>query len=320
MRLRVAILFGWFAGCGPGQTAGPRPKVTVAIERGTGAFAGMVHVPAAAVSAGAPAGQMRPPPMSRSLPLPTFTCSAAEVSADQCPGLEHDPLPKRGVQVSAFWIDQNEVSNDEYAKFLVATGYRPPHVEESWAEGEWNWDGTTPPTGKGDHPAVLTSWYDAREFCLWRGARLPTEAEWHLAAHGPAGDEWAYPWGGRYEDGRMNRGKLEPPNYDDADGYLTTSPVGHYPAGQSRYGANDLFGNAWEWVGDLRMRNWGEVRYGDAATSRDPTTTTLGLYAGARGFSYFADPRPNLGIGHNSFPVELRRKTSGFRCARAEGG
>lgn len=294
----------------------PVPKVPVEIVLGTGEFAGMLKIPASNVRAGGRRGTMRPPPGSKELPLPTFLCSQLERSNDQCPALAHDPLPSKMVRVSAFWIDKTEVTRREYGKFLAATGYRPPHVEEEWAEKEWNWDGPTPPAGTEEHPVVITSWYDAREYCSWRGARLPTEAEWELTALGPADDEWAYPWGNDYAEGKMNRGKMETPNYDDADGYLTTSPVGTFPTGASRYGADDLYGNAWEWVADLRTRNWDEVRFADGATSTDPTTTTLGLYAGARGFSYFADPRINLAMDHNAFPVELRRKTSGFRCAK----
>lgn len=301
----------------PRAPSGPVvPAVPVEIVRGTGDTAGMLQVPASNARAGGRRGAMRPPPGTKELPIPTFRCSQAEIANGQCPALDHDPLPTKTVRVSAFWIDEFEVTRTQYGAFLAATGYRPPHVEEEWAEKEWNWDGPSPPAGTGDHPVVLTSWYDAREYCLWRGARLPTESEWQVAALGPGGDEWAYPWGNDYAEGHMNRGKIEPPNYDDTDGWLTTSPVGTYPAGASRYGAQDMFGNAWEWVADLRVRNWDEMRFADAGTSLDPYSPLLGLYAGARGFSYFADPRVNLAMDHNAFPVELRRKTSGFRCAK----
>ncbi|GDX81651.1 hypothetical protein LBMAG42_34620 [Deltaproteobacteria bacterium] len=305
------------AGCDGGPAALPTTP-PAAVVHGSGAFEGMVWVPEAGVRGGSTSGPMRPPPQQKQLPSPTVACTQAEVSEDQCPGLSHEPLPAQVVQVDGFWIDALEVSRAKYGLFLAATGYRPPHVEEEWAEKDWNWEGATPRSGSEDHPVVLTSWYDAREYCAWREARLPSEAEWQLAALGPADDQWAYPWGKTYVPGRMNRGMMATPNYDDSDdGYLTTSPVGHYPEGASRYGAQDIYGNAWEWVADIRMHNWSEVRFADARLKRGPFTTTLGLYAGARGFSYFADPRVNLAMDHNAFPVELRRKTSGFRCARS---
>lgn len=309
----------WLAalGCSTGTVESPAPP-TAAVVHGAGTFEGMVWVPEAGVRGGSISGPMRPPPQQKRLPSPTVTCTPAEVANDQCPALAHDPLPAQVVRVAGFWIDTLEVSRAQYGLFLAATGYRPPHVEEEWAEKEWNWEGVAPPAGSEDHPVVLASWYDAREYCAWRGARLPSEAEWQLTALGPAEEQWAYPWGETYVAGRMNRGILQAPNYDDReDGYLTTSPVGHYPEGASRYGALDTFGNAWEWVADVRVRSWDEVRFVDAARRRGPYTPTLGLYAGARGFSYFADPRVNLAMDHNAFPVELRRKTSGFRCARS---
>lgn len=295
----------WVFGCGPG------------VVHGSGAEAGMIWVPGAEVTGGIPSTPLIHPPISHYDLRPDVLCKATEIAADHCPGIAFDPLPARKVRVRGFWLDTLEVSNADYSRFVVATGYRPPHVEEPWAEQDWNWNGVTPRPGTEDHPVVLTSWYDAREYCAWAHKRLPTEAEWQLAAHGPAGEETSYPWGDTYVAGRMNRGKATPPNFDDTeDGFLTTSPVGHFPDGASRDGALDLFGNAWEWVADVRMRTWSEVRFEDPQTSLSPHTTTLGLYAGARGFSYFADPRANLAIDYNAFPVELRRKTSGFRCAR----
>ncbi len=299
---------------GPGAPGSAAP----AVERGTGELAGMVHVPGAEVNTGPRGAIRRPPPGQHPVVLPSFQCAADEVSTGRCPGLAHDPLVSKTVRVSGFWIDETEVTRRAYGAFLAATGYRPPHVEEPWAEKDWNWDGPVPPAGTEDHPVVLTNWYDAREFCAWRGARLPTEPEWQLAVLGPAASETAYPWGAEYAEGRMNRGIMAAPNYDQADGWLTTSPVGAFPSGASRYGLLDGYGNAWEWVETVRMRSWEEVTFADASALLDLRTPTLGLYAGARGFSYFADPRPNLAMDYNAFPVELRRKTSGFRCARAE--
>ncbi|MFN7146288.1 MAG: formylglycine-generating enzyme family protein, partial [Myxococcota bacterium] len=277
---------------------------------------GMVEVPGGEVRVGStglgppgggpPGGGDAPPPLP---------CAAADIAAGVCPTLAHQPLAPRLVAVSPFWIDRTEVTRAAYGAFLADTGYRPPHVEEPWAEEEWNWDGPTPPAGTEDHPVVLVSWYDAREYCRWRGARLPTEAEWEVAAFGPEGDHRLYPWGNEYVEGRMNRGAAGAVMYDPSDGYRTTSPVGAFPEGVSRYGAHDMFGNAWEWVADVRIARWEEMRWQDAAEARDPTTGFLGLYGGSRGFSYFADPRVNLAIDHNAFLVELRRKTSGFRCA-----
>lgn len=228
-----------------------------------------------------------------------------------------DPLPPAEVVVSAFLIDVTEVTQGQYATFLEDTGYRPPFVEEEWAEDGWDWDGFTPPAATVDHPVVLVSWWDAGEYCKWAGKRLPTEAEWQLAALGPADDERGYPWGDEYDGSKLNHGRVQVPNFDDSDGFERTSPVGSFPEGASRYGLLDTFGNAWEWTADIRVPSWdailGERRDGRVV---DPHTGEQGLYAAVRGGAYFFDLRPNPGGERNAFLLELRRKSSGFRCAR----
>jgi formylglycine-generating enzyme required for sulfatase activity len=219
--------------------------------------------------------------------------------------------------VSPFWIDVTEVTQAQYGDFLADTGYRPPYVDEPWAEDGWNWDGPTPPRATADHPVVLTSWWDARAYCAWADKRLPTDAEWQLAVLGPADDERTFPWGDDYDGDKLNHGRFDVPNYDDSDGFERTSPVGAFPAGASRYGLLDGFGNAWEWTADLRVASWDDVlgqRHGDRVA--DPHTGTVGLYASSRGGAFFFDLRPNPAGERNAFLMELRRKSTGFRCAR----
>ncbi len=228
-----------------------------------------------------------------------------------------DPLDPRLVEVGAFWIDLTEVTQAQYAAFLEDTGYRPPYVDEAWAEGGWNWDGARAPAATADHPVVLTSWWDARAYCDWADKRLPTEAEWQLAVLGPAEDEHTFPWGEDYDGSRLNHGTFDLPNTDPSDGWEHTSPVGAYPAGASRWGLLDAFGNAWEWTADMRVPTWDQVR-GERRGDRivNPHTDTVGLYAAVRGGAFFFDFRPNPAGERNGFIPELRRKSTGFRCAR----
>ncbi len=255
-----------------------------------------------------------------------------QTEARELAGVPDNPVPwefhggngidHTDVWVDAFWIDQTEVTRAAYARFIAESGYRPPFVAEEWAADGWNWHGATPPEGTEDHPVVLVSWYDAREYCAWAGKRLPTEAEWQLAALGPWGQSRDYPWGNTYEDSRLNHGQMLPPNFDDSDGYLTTAPVGQFPTGASPFGAQDMFGNAWEYTADLRVDTWSLMSTVDAATrahqggKRQVRALEPGLYAAVRGGSYFFDLRPNPGGERHRFLTEIRRKTSGFRCAK----
>ena len=224
------------------------------------------------------------------------------------------PIP---VWVEPFWMDITEVTRSAYREFLVATHYRPPHVNEPWADEGWNWNGVDFPTGTGDHPVVLTNWGDAREYCRWRGKRLPTEAEWQLAALGAGAEARRYPWGSAYSGDKLNHGRSGEPNFDDSDGFLLTAPVGSFPEGRSPYGLMDAFGNAWEFTSDLRVDSWDLIQREERdGVFHEVRSLGPGLYAAVRGGSYFFDLEPYPEGERNHFLVELRRKTSGFRCAR----
>lgn len=136
--------------------------------------------------------------------------------------------PARKVFVKDFHIDIHEVTNGDYAEFVAATGTNPPR----------NWPGGKLPEAVKDHPVTMVSWYDAGEFCKWKGKRLPTEAEWEKAARGTDGRE--FPWGDEFDIKKVNT----------LGDYGGTTPVGKFPGGASPYGALDMAGNAQEWTAD----------------------------------------------------------------------
>ena len=164
-------------------------------------------------------------------------------------GSTDSPLeqPVHPVAVDAFWIDRAEVSNRQYQGCVEAGMCPEPRC---WAGGDSIWEDSN--FNGAEHPVLCVNWLEAKGYCEWVGARLPTEAEWEYAARGPEGRQ--YTWGDRLEGRVANFCDVNcPKNYADSafdDGYAYTAPAGSYPDGASWCGAEDLSGNVWEWVSD----------------------------------------------------------------------
>jgi formylglycine-generating enzyme required for sulfatase activity len=135
-----------------------------------------------------------------------------------------DELPRQQKQVTAFYIDRFEVTNEQYKQFMQETGHRTPKY---WSRQLFNGP---------QQPVVGVGWADAEAYARWAGKRLPTEEEWEKAARGTDGRAW--PWGNEPRGAAYN-GKAQ------ANG--APVKVGSFsPVGDSVYGVSDLAGNVWE--------------------------------------------------------------------------
>ena len=126
--------------------------------------------------------------------------------------------PAHPVTVSGFWIQEHEVTHDEYARFDSGHQF---------------------PSGQGRYPVANITWQEALDYAVSRGGGLPTEAQWEFAARGPEGR--AYPWG-------EARPTCDRAQFSGCDG--DAIDVMSHPNGATPDGVYDLAGNVEEWVAD----------------------------------------------------------------------
>lgn len=144
-------------------------------------------------------------------------------------------IPDHDVQLSAYWIDQLEVTNAMYAICINAGACDPPQSFRSQRRADYFENSEFK-----DYPVVYVTWGQAKAYCEWAGRRLPTEAEWERAARGD--DFRTFPWGENKADGLLT-------NFNMLVG--DTSRVGTYSLGASPFGVLDMAGNVAEWVNDF---------------------------------------------------------------------
>jgi ergothioneine biosynthesis protein EgtB len=183
------------------------------------------------------------------------------VDRDALPFGWDNEFPSCIANVPAFEIQRHNVTNAGFLEFVEAGGYRNPQwwQPEDWAwiqseqighplfwerlGGDWAWRGMFELIRLPLAWPVYVSHAEARAYAAWRGARLPTEAEFQRSAYGsPAGTDRPFPWGVAPPD--HTRGTFDFVSWDP-------TPAGTHPAGQSAWGIDDLIGNGWEWTGSV---------------------------------------------------------------------
>ena len=199
---------------------------------------------------------------------------------------EGKPMPHR-VFVSAFLMDKLPVTSGQFKRFAAATG-RPLPPEPYWGDHD-------------DHPVAFVRWDEARAYCEWADARLPTEAEREKAARGV--DERLFPWG--EEEPTPERGVFR-----RQWGYEGNDRVGIRPAGASPYGLLDTGGNMWEWCED-----WHDPASYQSSPRDNPMGPRTGRAHVVRGGSWDSRPTVLSASCRNWGYVGYREGDFGFRCA-----
>lgn len=204
-------------------------------------------------------------------------------------GSEHgdlDESPLHKIYLNSYYIDKYEVTNALY-KACVETGVCQEPTDTTYYRRE---------TGE-QKPVVYVSWEMAQNYCKWRDARLPTEAEWEKAARGTDGR--VYPWGS--EDSCKHA------NYSSCRGDIIE--VGYWQYSPSPYGIYDMTGNVWEWVSDWYLEN-----YYQKTPSDNPLGPTSGNSHVVRGGSWETGG-DNVTTSERG-GVDRENNKIGFRCAK----
>ena len=244
------------------------------------------HGPAQPVAAVEPVSQTPAEPEATPTP-PVKRAPAGELPV---PGgeiaLGGADAPLRRELVEPFLIAETEVTNEQYREFVKARGYKAP---DGWKDGEF-------PPGAALEPVTNVTWADAAEYCKWLSGeigaevRLPTEAEWEMAARGRDGRK--HPWGNDW-DARAA---------DSSEAHGRVRAVKSFPSGKSPFGAFDMAGNVWEWVAD-------EARDGEGR----PKTTDGVAYRVIKGGAA-KEPRAFVtAVARYEVLADKRSSTLGFR-------
>lgn len=270
-------------------------------------------------------------------------------------------FPMRLIRIKPFFIQQCEVSNAEYRRFVehvrTTQDYSMEHPDAPPLKDHQASGWKTPSLSRDNQPVVGVDWFDAYAYAKWKGLRLPTEAEWELAARGH--DCRMYPWGattpaemavntpsGRaYVAAEMDKRDPPPPakrfsctreeprpprklpvetwNVDQKTPSELQGGLYTFDPADNPYGLLHMAGNAAEWVQD-----WFDQASYSVMKQTDPVNTTKGSGHVFRGGSYLSQDQELMTTARgNGTPPHLSKGCQpntlipiiGFRCVKEIG-
>ena len=219
--------------------------------------------------------------------------------------------PVHSVTLSAYYIDRKEVTVADYQECVEAGACTAPlkdaEMLDQSIQNNCNWD----VAGRENHPVNCVDWTQASTYCQWLGKRLPTEAEWEMAARGKDGRN--FPWGITDPTCDLTNYNVTTPDGENRGCGTGTTAVAckNSPAGDSPYGLCDMAGNVYEWTNDY---------YGDGYSTEDPQVNPQGPETGnqrvIRGGAYSSvDATLRTTFRYDTGPAN-KWGFLGFRCAR----
>ncbi len=241
----------------------------ITYDRNTLAYSAPLPHAADGVAAPLPAEDLHGAPWPGDVDVPGHAAYPLGAIPDQPFAWDNEKWAHQ-VAVAPFRIARAPVTCGEFAAFVESGGYRE---ERHWSPAAWRWlraqrlehpaawrraPGARWQTRHFDrwvplpehHPVAPIGWHEAQAYCAWAGRRLPTEAEWEMAAAtspvemgaaNPNPRKRPYAWGDEPATGTLA-------NLDGRR--MGTVPVNALPAGDSAWGCRQMIGNVWEWTAD----------------------------------------------------------------------
>jgi formylglycine-generating enzyme required for sulfatase activity len=297
------------APAGPASASASVPEADAEVAE---ASAGGDAAVEAAAEASAPASAGPAPPDMLLVPGGTFTMGSDT-------GGEGDEKPAHPVTLAPFWLDKTEVTQAAWDACVEAKACPAPDNGILMSFGG---------LFKGPNkPVIGVSWFAARDYCKWKGKRLPREAEYERAVRGDDGRR--YPWGSE-----------APTRERTVFSANATEDVATHPTGRGPYGHDDLSGNVWEWIEDdydpfaytrpgaaegkpgtcdeiLAAQNKlrAENKQGFTGTNPIPTECEKNIRGGA--YNYPANGLRSTNRIHH--PPSFKLRMTGARCAKDAG-
>jgi formylglycine-generating enzyme required for sulfatase activity len=249
-----------------------------------------------------------------------------------------DEHPQHSVNLPAYYIENHEVTNAQYRRYVAEADATPP---DNWlsngyilslkktaldrvnvdklrrlAADVFHVDKDTRTMSKADLitdivkkldymdnlPVTFVNWRQASDFCDWEGLHLPSEEQWEKAARGP--DGLKFPWGNEFRRHLSNTGS--------EDWEMGVAPVMSYASDKSPYGVYDLAGNVSEWVADW-YRGYPGSDYQSKAFGEFFKVARGAGWSGGEG--HYALQLFQRGAYRSNLPPEQKFDDVGFRCA-----
>jgi formylglycine-generating enzyme required for sulfatase activity len=212
-----------------------------------------------------------------------------------------DETPSHSVTLSSFSLDIFEVTRAQYDSCVAGGRCQPAHYDDGacviWTNEGFKNVRVPPALRSPVYPVVCITWFQAQQYCQYKGKKLPSEAQWEYAAE--AGRSATYSWGeGPPSESRCTQPSVMRPQ---KPGSFSPNPAGLY----------DMTGNVWEWVSDHYARD-----YYSSSPPADPQGAEVGQYRVIRGGGWYSTAQQLRIKNRHWFEPNFSEVSIGFRCGR----